>query len=49
MKKKIMSSINDDMENITIIRFTLEDLRRIAEYSSDIAEVAIDDNIDRIL
>lgn len=48
-EKKIMSSINDDMENITIIRFTLEDLRRIAEYSSDIAEVAIDDNIDRIL
>jgi hypothetical protein len=27
----------------------LEDLRRVAEYSSDIAEVAIDENIQSII
>lgn len=48
-EKKIMDKIRDDTKNSTIIRFILEDLRRIAEYSSDIAEVAIDENIYSII
>ena len=44
-EKEIMSKIKENEKNSTIIRFVLEDLRRIAEYSSDIAEVAIDENI----
>lgn len=48
-EKEIMSKIKEDEKNSTIIRFVLEDLRRIAEYSSDIAEVAIDENIHSII
>ncbi|MFB5605971.1 MAG: PhoU domain-containing protein [Nitrosarchaeum sp.] len=48
-EKEIMSKIKNSEKNITIIRFVLEDLRRIAEYSSDIAEVAIDDNIHSVI
>lgn len=48
-EKKIMDKIRDSTKNSTIIRFVLEDLRRIAEYSSDIAEVAIDENIHSII
>ena len=40
-----MSKVSKSDENSTIIRFVLEDIRRISEYSSDIAEVAIDENI----
>ena len=48
-EKEIMSKIKEDEKNSTIIRFVLEDLRRIAEYSIDIAEVAIDENIHSII
>jgi phosphate uptake regulator len=48
-EKEIMSKIKEDEKNSTIIRFVLEDLRRIAEYSSDIAEVAIDENIHSVI
>ena len=48
-EKQIMSKIKEDEKNSTIIRFALEDIRRISEYSSDIAEVAIDENIHRII
>ena len=48
-EKEIMSKIKESEKNSTIIRFVLEDLRRIAEYSSDIAEVAIDENIHSII
>lgn len=48
-EKQIMSKIKETEKNATIIRFVLEDLRRIAEYSSDIAEVVIDENIQSII
>ena len=48
-EKQIMSKIRESDKNITIVRFVLEDLRRIAEYSSDIGEVAIDENIQSII
>ena len=48
-EKQIMNKIKENEKNVTIIRFVLEDLRRIAEYSSDIAEVAIDENIQKII
>ena len=48
-EKEIMNKIKETESNATIIRFVLEDLRRIAEYSSDIAEVAIDENIQSII
>ena len=48
-EKQIMSKIKENDKNVTITRFVLEDLRRIAEYSSDIAEVAIDENIQSII
>lgn len=48
-EKEIMSKIRTDVKNSTVIKFVLEDLRRIAEYSGDIAEVAIDENIQNII
>lgn len=48
-EKKIMNNIKETQKNSTIIRFALEDLRRIAEYSIDISEVAIDENIQSII
>ncbi|MEC4847933.1 MAG: phosphate uptake regulator PhoU [Nitrosarchaeum sp.] len=48
-EKEIMSKINDNGKNSTVIKFILEDLRRIIEYSGDIAEVAIDENIQSII
>ncbi len=48
-EKKIMSNLKESEKNSTIIRFVLEDLRRIAEYSIDISEVAIDENIQSII
>jgi len=48
-EKQIMSKIRETDKNVSIIRFVLEDLRRIAEYSSDIAEVVIDENIQSII
>ena len=44
-----MSKIKDNEKNTTVVRFVLEDLRRIAEYSSDIAEVAIDENVHSVI
>lgn len=48
-EKKIMANIKETEKNSTVIRFALEDLRRIAEYATDIAEVAIDENIQSII
>jgi len=48
-EKQIMNKIKDSEKNVTIIKFVLEDIRRIAEYSGDIAEVAIDENIQNII
>ena len=48
-EKQIMNKVEETEKNATIIKFVLEDLRRIAEYSSDIAEVAIDENIQSII
>jgi len=48
-EKQIMNKIKDSDKNATIIKFVLEDLRRIVEYSGDIAEVAIDENIQNII
>jgi len=48
-EKGIMSEVKDTARNAGVIRFVLEDIRRIAEYSSDIAEVAIDENIDSVI
>ena len=48
-EKQIMAKVSKSDENSTIIRFVLEDIRRISEYSSDIAEVAIDENIHNIV
>ena len=48
-EKKIMSKIKEAEKNATIIRFVLEDLRRMAEYSRDIAEFAIDENIQSVI
>ena len=48
-EKQIMNKIKEFEKNETVIKFVLEDLRRIAEYSGDIAEVAIDENIQNII
>lgn len=48
-EKEIMSKIKDTEKNSTVIKFVLEDLRRIVEYSGDIAEIAIDENIQSII
>lgn len=48
-EKQIMNKIKETEKNSTVLRFLLEDVRRIAEYSGDIAEVAIDENIQNII
>jgi len=48
-EKQIMNKIKETDKNVTILKFALEDLRRIAEYSGDIAEVAIDENIQNVI
>ena len=48
-EKQIMNKVKETEKNETVIRFILEDIRRIAEYSSDIAEVAIDGNIQNVI
>ena len=48
-EKEFMSGIKESNKNSTVIRFVLEDIRRTAEYSSDIIEVAIDENIDNVI
>ena len=48
-EKQIMNKIKESEKNASIIKFVLEEFRRNAEYSSDIAEVAIDENIQSII
>ncbi len=48
-EKRFMSGVDGSAPNSTVIRFVLEDIRRTAEYSGDIAEVAIDGNIGSII
>lgn len=48
-EKAIMSEIGGDDPNSTVARFALEDIRRTAEYSADIIEVAIDENIRSVI
>lgn len=48
-EKTFMSGIRESGRNSTVIRFVLEDIRRTAEYSSDIVEVAIDENISSVI
>lgn len=48
-EKAFMSTIKDSTPNATIIKFVLEDIRRTAEYSSDIVEVVIDENIHNVI
>ncbi len=48
-EKEAMIAVSESTKNATVIKFVLEDIRRVAEYSSDIAEVAIDGNIDEVI
>lgn len=48
-EKAIMADVRDSSKNSGVIRFVLEDVRRTAEYAGDIAEVAIDGNIDSVI
>ena len=48
-EKGVMSGVRDSTRNSGVIRFVLDDIRRTAEYSGDIAEVAIDENIDSMV
>lgn len=47
-EKKLMDSIKKH-EDTTIIKLILEDIRRTAEYSSDIAEVVMDENVNSVI
>ena len=47
-EKKLMDSLKHD-ENIAIIKLILEDLRRTAEYSRDISEIAIDETVQSVI
>ena len=48
-EKTLMDSMKESSKNSTVIKFVLEDIRRTAEYSSDIAEVVIDENIQSVI
>ena len=48
-EKEFMAGVKESNKNSTVIRFVLEDIRRTAEYSSDITEVAIDENISNVI
>lgn len=48
-EKSLMAGVRDSDRNAGVARFVLEDVRRVAEYSEDIAEVAIDHNIDSVI
>ena len=48
-EKAIMSSVSESDANSTVVRFVLEHIRRTAEYSGDIIEVAIDENIRSVI
>ena len=48
-EKTLMNSMKESSKNSNVIKFVLEDIRRTAEYSSDIAEVVIDENIQSVI
>lgn len=48
-EKQLMTEADKLSKNATVVRFVLEDIRRTAEYSNDISEVAIDENIQKII
>jgi phosphate uptake regulator len=48
-EKRLMAELKDATKNLIVIRFVLEDIRRTTEYSADIAEVAIDENIHTVI
>jgi len=45
----MMFGLQENTKNDSIIKFVLEDIRRTAEYSSDIAEVVMDKNIQSVI
>lgn len=47
-EKKLMDSLKPD-ENTAIIKLILEDIRRTAEYSRDISEIAIDETVQSVI
>ena len=47
-EKKLMDSLKPDA-NTAIIKLILEDIRRTAEYSSDISEIVIDETVQSII
>lgn len=47
-EKQVMSNLKDS-ENSSVVKFILEDIRRTAEYSTDIAEVVINENIRSVI
>lgn len=44
-EKQLMNNLRESSKNSTVIKFILEDIRRTAEYSRDIAEVVMDENV----
>lgn len=48
-EKILMDDMKESLKNSTVIKFVLENIRRTAEYSSDIAEVVIDENIQSVI
>ena len=44
-----MDSLQESARNAIVVKFVLEDIRRIAEYSRDIAEVVMDENISSVI
>jgi phosphate uptake regulator len=47
-EKELMYGLKES-KNLTIVKFVLEDIRRVAEYSSDIVEVVINETIKNII
>lgn len=48
-EKNLMDSLQELGRNAIVVKFVLEDIRRIAEYSKDIAEVVMDENISSVI
>ncbi len=48
-QEDMMFGLRENAKNASIIKFVLEDIRRTAEYSSDIAEVVMDKNIQSVI
>jgi phosphate uptake regulator len=48
-EKNLMDSLQESARNAIVVKFVLEDIRRIAEYSRDIAEVVMDENISSVI